>query len=100
MPETESDLVVFSGNSNKPLVKEICDHLKISIGRCDVGKFSDGEIQIEIAENVRGRAVFLVQSTSTPVYAHLMQLLTMIDAARRASAASFTAAVPYFWNPL
>src|SRR5437660_2253488 len=96
MPETESDLVVFSGNSNKPLVKEICDYLKISIGRCDVGKFSDGEIQIEIAENVRGRDVFLVQSTSTPVNDHLMELLIMIDAARRASASSITAVVPYF----
>src|SRR2546427_3959524 len=96
MPETESDLVVFSGNSNKPLVKEICDYLKISLGRCDVGRFSDGEIQIEIAENVRGRDVFLVQSTSTPVNDHLMELLIMIDAARRASAASITAVVPYY----
>src|SRR2546423_10135590 len=96
MPETESDLVVFSGNSNKPLVKEICDYLKISIGRCDVGKFSDDEIQIEIAEIVRGRDVFLVQSTPTPVNDHLMELLIMIDAARRASAASITAVMPYF----
>jgi len=96
MPETESELVVFSGNSNKPLVKEICDYLRITLGRCDVGRFSDGEIQIEIAENVRGRDVFLVQSTSTPVNDHLMELLIMIDAARRASAASITAVVPYF----
>src|SRR5438094_9070036 len=96
MPESESDLVIFSGNSNKPLVKEICEYLEIAVGRCDVGKFSDGAIQIEIAENVRGRDVFLVQSTSTPVNAHLMELLIMIDAARRASAASITAVVPYF----
>src|ERR671935_2566698 len=96
MPESESDLVIFSGNSNKPLVKEICDYLQIEVGRCDVGKFSDGEIQIEIEENVRGRDVFLVQSTSTPVNDHLMELLIMIDAARRASAASITAVVPYF----
>src|SRR5437870_1912899 len=96
MPETESDLVVFSGNSNKPLVKEICEYLEIALGRCEVGKFSDGEIQIEIAENVRGRDVFLVQSTSTPVNDHLMELLIMIDAARRASASSITAVVPYF----
>ena len=86
MPETESELVVFSGNSNKPLVEDICEYLEIPIGRCEVGKFSDGEIQIEIAENVRGRDVFLVQSTSTPVNDHLMELLIMIDAARRASA--------------
>ena len=96
MPESESDLVIFSGNSNKPLVKEICEYLEIAVGRCDVGKFSDGEIQIEIEENVRGRDVFLVQSTSTPVNDHLMELLIMIDAARRASASSITAVVPYF----
>ncbi len=97
MPQTaESDLVVFSGNSNKALVKEICDYLKVPIGRCDVNKFSDGETQIEIAENVRGRDVFLVQSTSSPVNDHLMELLIMIDAARRASAESITAVVPYF----
>jgi ribose-phosphate pyrophosphokinase len=96
MAETESDLVVFSGNSNKPLVKEVCEYLKIPVGRCEVDKFSDGEIQIEISENVRGRDVFLVQSTSTPVNDHLMELLIMIDAARRASAESITAVVPYF----
>src|SRR5690349_22144565 len=96
MRDTEQDLVVFSGNSNKPLVKEICDYLQIPMGKCEVGKFSDGEIQIEIAENVRGREVFLVQSTSTPVNDHLMELLIMIDAARRASASSITAVVPYF----
>ena len=96
MRENEQDLVVFSGNSNKALVKEICDYLGAPVGRCEVGKFSDGEIQIEIAENVRGRDVFLVQSTSTPVNDHLMELLIMIDAARRASAASITAVVPYF----
>jgi ribose-phosphate pyrophosphokinase len=96
MPETEQDLVIFSGNSNKGLVKEICEYLDTPVGRCDVGKFSDGEIQIEIAENVRGRDVFLVQSTSMPVNDHLMELLIMIDAARRASAASITAVMPYF----
>ena len=96
MPETEQDLVVFSGNSNKDLVKEICEYLGAPVGRCEVGQFSDGEIRIEISENVRGRDVFLVQSTSAPVNDHLMELLIMIDAARRASAASITAVVPYF----
>jgi ribose-phosphate pyrophosphokinase len=96
MPETEQDLVVFSGNSNKGLVKEICEYLGAPVGRCEVGQFSDGEIRIEISENVRGRDVFLVQSTSAPVNDHLMELLIMIDAARRASAASITAVVPYF----
>jgi len=93
---SENGFVVFSGNSNKPLVKEICEYLSMPVGRCEVARFSDGEIQIEIAENVRGRDVFLVQSTSTPVNDHLMELLIMIDAARRASAASITAVVPYF----
>src|ERR671930_564559 len=96
MRDNEQDLVVFSRNSNKPLVKEICDFLQMPMGKCDVGQFSDGEIQIEIAENVRGRDVFLVQSTSTPVNDHLMELLIMIDAARRASASSITAVMPYY----
>lgn len=96
MPETEQDFLVFSGNSNKGLVKEICDYLQMPVGRCDVTRFSDGETQVEIGENVRGRDVFLVQSTSTPVNDHLMELLIMIDASRRASAASITAVVPYF----
>src|ERR1041384_8450069 len=96
MAESENGFVVFSGTSKKPLVKEICEYLEIPVGKCDVGRFSDGEIQIEIGENVRGRDVFLVQSTSTPVNDHLMELLIMIDAARRASAASITAVVPYF----
>jgi ribose-phosphate pyrophosphokinase len=91
-----NDFVIFSGNSNKPLAQEICDYLQVPLGKCEVGHFSDGEIQIEIGENVRGRDVFLVQSTSTPVNDHLMQLLIMMDAARRASAASITAVMPYF----
>jgi ribose-phosphate pyrophosphokinase len=91
-----NDFVIFSGNSNKPLAQEVCDYLQIPLGKCDVGHFSDGEIQIEIGENVRGRDVFLVQSTSTPVNDHLMELLIMMDAARRASAASITAVMPYF----
>ncbi len=96
MSKSESDMVVFAGNSNPPLAREICDYLEMPLGKCEVGKFSDGEIQIEIGENVRGRDVFLIQSTSTPVNDHLMELLIMIDAARRASAASITAVVPYF----
>ncbi len=96
MNESQSDLVVFAGNSNPLLAREICDYLAMPVGKCEVGKFSDGEIQIEIGENVRGRDVFLIQSTSTPVNDHLMELLIMIDAARRASASSITAVVPYF----
>src|SRR5947207_4077296 len=90
------DFVIFAGNSNLPLAREICEYLDAPVGKCEVARFSDGEIQIEIGENVRGRDVFLVQSTSTPVNDHLMELLIMIDAARRASAASITAVVPYF----
>lgn len=96
MTASESSLVVFAGNSNVPLATEICQYLEQPLGLCDVGRFSDGEIQIEIGENVRGRDVFLVQSTSTPVNDHLMELLIMIDATRRASAASITAVMPYF----
>ena len=91
-----NDFVIFSGNSNKALAQEICDYLQLPLGKCDVGHFSDGEIQIEIGENVRGRDVFLIQSTSTPVNDHLMELLIMMDAARRSSAESITAVVPYF----
>src|SRR5947207_14379629 len=90
------DFVIFAGNSNLPLAREICEYLDAPVGKCEVARFSDGEIQIEIGENVRGRDVFLVQSTSTPVNDHLMELLIMIDAARRASAASITAVIPYF----
>jgi ribose-phosphate pyrophosphokinase len=91
-----NDFVIFSGNSNRSLAIEICEYLSVPLGRCEVGRFSDGEIQVEIGENVRGRDVFLIQSTSTPVNDHLMELLIMIDAAKRASAASITAVMPYF----
>src|SRR5256714_9257907 len=93
---TGADFVVLSGNSNVPLAREVCEYLQQPLGKCSLTKFSDGEIQIEIGENVRGRDVFLVQSTSTPVNDHLMELLILIDAARRASAASITAVIPYF----
>jgi ribose-phosphate pyrophosphokinase len=90
------DFVIFAGNSNLPLAKEMCDYLARPLGKCSVTRFSDGEIQVEIGENVRGRDIFLVQSTSSPVNDHLMELLIMIDAAKRASATSITAVVPYF----
>ena len=91
-----ADFVVLSGNSNVPLAREVCEYLQQPLGKCSLTRFSDGEIQVEIGENVRGRDVFLMQSTSTPVNDHLMELLILIDAARRASAASITAVVPYF----
>src|SRR5437867_4443258 len=90
------DFTILAGNSNIPLAREMCDYLGIGLGKCSVTRFSDGEIQVEIGENVRGRDIFLVQSTSSPVNDHLMELLIMIDAAKRASASSITAVVPYF----
>src|SRR5918911_3349075 len=95
-PGNGADFVILAGNSNLPLAREMCEYLKQPLGKCAVTRFSDGEIQVEIGENVRGRDIFLLQSTSTPVNDHLMELLILIDAARRASASSITAVVPYF----
>jgi ribose-phosphate pyrophosphokinase len=88
-------LALFTGNANPALAQEIARHLKVPLGRATVGKFSDGEINAELMENVRGRDVFLIQPTCPPVNDHLMELLIMADAARRASAGSVTAVVPY-----
>ncbi len=87
---------IFSGNSNIPLAKEICEGLGIPLGKANVKKFSDGEIQLEIEENVRGMDVFVVQSTCTPVNISLMELLIMMDAIKRASAERITAVMPYY----
>src|SRR5438105_1431246 len=95
-PATGADFVVLSGNSNLPLAREVCEYLQQPLGKSSLTRFSDGEIQAEIGENVRGRDVFLMQSTSTPVNDHLMELLILIDAARRASASSITAVMPYY----
>ncbi|NND59025.1 MAG: ribose-phosphate diphosphokinase [Gammaproteobacteria bacterium] len=89
-------MAVFSGNANKPLARSIASHLRLPLGRISVGTFSDGEVSVEILENIRGRDVFLVQSTCPPVNDNLMELLVMADAARRASAARVTAVVPYY----
>jgi len=91
-----SDLKIFSGGASEALTAGICDHLGSEPARASVGRFSDGEIRVQISENIRGRDVFLVNSTSPPVNRHLMELLIMIDAARRASAERITAVVPYF----
>ena len=91
-----SDLKVFSGGASEALTAGICEQLGCAAARASVGRFSDGEIRVQIAENIRGRDVFLVNSTSPPVNRHLMELLIMIDAARRASAERITAVVPYF----
>lgn len=93
---TVSDLKLFSGNANLPLAKKVADHLGIGLGKAFVGKFSDGEIMVEITENVRGRDVFVMQPTCAPTNDNLMELIIMGDALRRASAASLTAVIPYF----
>jgi ribose-phosphate pyrophosphokinase len=91
-----SELALFTGNANPALAHDIARHLRLPVGRASVGRFSDGEVNIEIMENVRGRDVFIVQPTSPPANDHLMELLVMVDACRRASAAHITAVVPYF----
>lgn len=90
------DFKVFSGNSNLQLARDICTYLERPLSRAEVGRFSDGEINVEIGENARGIDCFLVQSTCTPTNDHLMELLVMIDALKRASAGSITAVIPYY----
>ncbi len=89
-------LMVFTGTANPELAQSVVKHLDISLGRADVGRFSDGEVAIELLENVRGRDVFVLQSTCAPTNDNLMEILTMVDALRRASAGRITAAIPYF----
>ena len=89
-------LRIFAGNSNPELTRQICDTLGIAMARSLVTTFSDGEIRVEISENVRGADVFVVQSGSRPVNDHLMELLVMIDAMKRASARRITAVIPYY----
>lgn len=91
-----NDLFIFAGNSNPHLNKKISEYLGLSQGGAKVKTFSDGEIQIEIDENVRGKDVFVVQSTCAPVNDYLMELLLMIDALKRASARRVTAVIPYY----
>ena len=86
----------FTGNSNRDLAKNICDYLNLSLGSIQVRRFSDGEIFVEIGENVRGKDVFVMQSTCSPVNDNLMELLIIMDALRRASARRMTAVIPYY----
>jgi ribose-phosphate pyrophosphokinase len=89
-------LMVFTGNANPQLAQDVAKHLNMSLGRAIVGRFSDGEVMVEIMENVRGRDVFVLQSTCAPTNDNLMELLVMVDALKRSSAARVTAAIPYF----
>jgi ribose-phosphate pyrophosphokinase len=89
-------MAVFTGNANPQLAQDIARYLQVPLGRAHVGRFSDGEVTVELMENVRGRDVFILQSTCPPANDHLMELLLMTDACRRASAARITAVMPYF----
>ena len=91
-----SGMMVFSGNSNPELADEVVARLNLALGKAVVGQFSDGEVMVEIQENVRGRDVFVLQSTSAPTNDNLMEMLVMIDALRWASAGRITAVIPYF----
>jgi ribose-phosphate pyrophosphokinase len=90
------ELKIFSGRANRPLAEKICDYLNLTLGRIQLGNFPDSEISCKINEDVRGRDVYLIQSTCPPVNEHLMELLVMIDSFKRASAARVTAVIPYF----
>ncbi len=90
------DMRIFSGNSNIPLAREICEILAISLGKAQVRNFSDGEIEVNIEESVRGMDVFVIQSTCAPGNTNIMELLIMIDAMKRASAQRITAVLPYY----
>lgn len=89
-------LMVFTGNANPKLAHDVVRHLSIRIGRATVGRFSDGEVMVEILENVRGKDVFVLQSTCMPTNDTLVELLVLVDALKRASAGRITAAIPYF----
>ena len=91
-----SNLIVFSGNGTPALARKVVDYLHIPLGKAEVGRFSDGEIAIEINENVRGSDVFIIQSTCNPTNDNLMEVVVMADALRRASAGRITAVIPYF----
>ncbi len=96
IPCDNRELQIFSGNANPALAKEIVAHLGTQLGKAEVSRFPDGELHVEIDENVRGQDVFVIQPTCHPVHDHLMELLVMIDALHRASAGRITAVIPYY----
>jgi ribose-phosphate pyrophosphokinase len=93
---SDDSLMVFTGNANPKLAEAVARHLHIHLGRATVGRFSDGEVMVELLENVRGRDVFVLQSTCAPTNDNLMEVMVMVDALKRASAGRITAAMPYF----
>ena len=94
--EGPEGLMVFTGNAIPKLASEVASHLQMPLGRISVGRFSDGEVMVEVLENVRGKDVFILQSTCAPTNDTLMEVMVMVDALRRASAGRITAAIPYF----
>ncbi len=97
MPERAKDeLEIFTGNSNPALAREVCEHLGVRLGEAEVGRFPDGEVMVEVRENVRGGDCFVLQSICTPPNDNLMELLLLMDALRRASAKRISAVIPYF----
>ena len=94
--DTDSRMMVFTGNANPALARDIVNQLRLQLGNANVSSFSDGEVQVEIMENVRGKDVFIVQPTCAPTNDNLMELLVMVDALRRSSATRITAVIPYF----
>ncbi|EQD72510.1 Ribose-phosphate pyrophosphokinase, partial [mine drainage metagenome] len=91
-----SGLMLFTGNAHRALAEDVAHRLGVPLGKAQVGRFSDGEVQVEIEENVRRQEVFVLQPTSAPTAENFMELLVLIDALKRASAASVTAVIPYF----
>jgi ribose-phosphate pyrophosphokinase len=94
--QNDRNLLVFSGNANRPLAEAVCRELGIRLGKALVGRFSDGEVQVEIEENVRRQEVFVIQPTNAPTAENFMELLVLVDALKRASVSNVTAVVPYF----
>jgi ribose-phosphate pyrophosphokinase len=92
----KDELEIFTGNSNPALAREVCQHLNVKLGVADVGRFPDGEVMVEVHQNVRGGDCFVLQSTCSPPNDNLMELLLLMDALRRASAKRITAVIPYF----
>jgi len=93
---TKDELEIFTGNSNPALAREVAEHLKVQLGQVEVGRFPDGEVMVEVRQNVRGGDCFVIQSTCSPPNENLMELILLMDALRRASAKRITAVIPYF----
>ncbi len=96
LTETHTGIKLFTGNANKPLAQDIANHLGMNLGKINVSHFADGEVNVMVNENVRGKDVYIVQPTSPPVNETLMELLLMISTMRRASARKITAIIPYY----